>query len=61
MCLPFSLFSDPVRMVELVPGLLSRVPGVISAISRSNICLFLFVPDLYFLILYYCMVATWKF
>lgn len=31
----------------------SRVLGVISATSRSNVCLFLFVPDLYFLILHY--------
>ena len=58
MCLPLSLFSDPVCMFIIVPGFSSRVFGVISAMSRSNIHLFLFVPNLYFLILCYCMVAT---
>jgi hypothetical protein len=61
MCSPLSLFSDPVCMFVLVPEFSSRVLWVISAMSRSNTCLFLLVPGLYFLILCYCMVATWKF
>ena len=45
MCLSLSLFSDPVCMVVLMNEYSSTLLGVISATSRSNVCLFLFVPD----------------
>ena len=54
MCLLLSLFSDPACMFVLVSGFSSRVLRVISTMSRSRICLFLFVPDLYFFILLLC-------
>jgi len=53
MCLSLSLFSNPVCMVVLMKEYSSTVFVVISGTSRSNVCLFLFVPDLYFLILHY--------
>jgi len=61
MCLSLSLFSVPVCKAAPVPRFASIVLVVISAKSRSNICLFTFVTELYFLILHYCTVVTWKF
>ena len=43
MCLSLRLFSDPVCMAVLVSGFSSRVPEVISAMSRLNVSLFAFL------------------
>jgi hypothetical protein len=43
-----------------VPGFSSKMLGVLSSTPRSNICLFLFVPNPYFLILPYYNVVTCK-
>ena len=58
MCLSLCLFSDLLCMAVLVLEFSSRVLRVISATSRLDVCLFLFVLDLYFLILHYYTVPT---
>jgi hypothetical protein len=47
----------PACVAVLVPGLSSIVPRQ----DQISDCLFLFVSDLYFLILHYYTVATWQF
>ena len=55
MCSSLSQFSDPVCVALEFS---SRMLGVIHAMSKSNVCLFLFVPDIHILILPYYTVAT---